>query len=65
MKKPYRRSTGTAFDYFERIQKGDTLAEIAERYQTTGANVRNALERHGLPTCANAYLKWLNSKEKA
>lgn len=64
LKRERKRSSGTVWDYFERIQQGDTLAEIAERYKTTGPNVRASLARYKLPTCANEYLRWLHNKEQ-
>lgn len=58
-----RKKTAQAFEWFDLISKGFTQKEIAQRYGVRPCSVYQLLARHKLPTDANSYLKWLNSRE--
>ena len=61
MPKHGNRSDASVGDYLLLITRGYTLNEIADRYGVTNAAVHKMLKRHGLPTCALDYLRWLRS----
>jgi hypothetical protein len=61
----HRVSTGSLGDYMLMISRGHTLEEIGARYGVSLAAVRKDLQRHGLPTCALDFLRWLHKKEQS